>query len=48
MKAAQNIEEGPHILLIERVFDAPRERVFNAWTRADNALQWGGLRVEQK
>lgn len=32
------------VLNIERIFDAPRERVFRAWIDAEDALQWGGPR----
>jgi uncharacterized protein YndB with AHSA1/START domain len=31
-------------LLIRRVFNAPRERVFKAWTDANDMLQWMGPR----
>ena len=31
-------------LTIRRVFDAPRELVFKAWTESEHALQWGGPR----
>ena len=29
-------------VLITRIFDAPRERVFKAWTDADNVAAWFG------
>jgi uncharacterized protein YndB with AHSA1/START domain len=29
-------------LVIERVFDAPRERVFEAWTRPEHVVNWWG------
>ncbi|HEX2034423.1 MAG TPA: SRPBCC family protein [Chloroflexota bacterium] len=31
-------------LVITRVFDAPRELVFEAWTRAEHVRHWYGLR----
>ncbi|PJB70260.1 MAG: hypothetical protein CO093_08595 [Alphaproteobacteria bacterium CG_4_9_14_3_um_filter_47_13] len=31
-------------LQIERIFDAPRERVWKAWVDKDMVLQWGGPR----
>ena len=34
-----NTEDG---LVIERVFDAPRELVFRAWTEPDHFAQWYG------
>ena len=35
-----NIESKP--LVIERVFDAPREQVWKAWTEPELAMQWWG------
>lgn len=32
------------VLEIERVFDAPRERVFRAWTDPKDLVQWSGPR----
>lgn len=32
------------VLNIERIFDAPRERVWEAWVDKDMVLQWGGPR----
>ncbi|MCB1682622.1 MAG: SRPBCC domain-containing protein [Rhodospirillales bacterium] len=29
-----------HVLIIERFFEAPRERVFEAWTDPDELVQW--------
>ncbi|MCC6207056.1 MAG: SRPBCC domain-containing protein [Gammaproteobacteria bacterium] len=31
-------------LTLTRIFDAPRELVWEAWTRAEHALQWWGPR----
>ena len=36
----QLAEEG--VLMITRVFDAPRERVFEAWTDAGHLAHWLG------
>ncbi|TAL29651.1 MAG: SRPBCC domain-containing protein [Spirochaetes bacterium] len=30
------------VLVIERIFDAPRERVWKAWTDAESAKRWWG------
>lgn len=30
------------VLVLTRVFDAPRERVFAAWTQAEQVLRWAG------
>jgi uncharacterized protein YndB with AHSA1/START domain len=32
----------PPVLTVERVFDAPRELVFKAWTEADRLARWFG------
>jgi len=32
----------PQELVIARVIDAPRELVFQAWTRSEHAMQWWG------
>ena len=34
------IEEKPNVLIIERVFDAPREEVFKAWTEPEHLMKW--------
>lgn len=36
----QNTESGKDQVLIERIFDAPREMVFKAWTDLDQLLKW--------
>lgn len=36
------VEKGTRELLIERVLDAPRELVFQAWTDLDHVRQWFG------
>lgn len=38
------IETDERVLVIERVFDAPRELVFKAWTEPDRLTQWMGPR----
>ena len=35
-------EGDPRVLVIERVFDAPRELVFEAWTRPEHVKKWWG------
>ncbi len=35
-------EAGQHELVITRVFDAPRDLVFRAWTERERAAQWWG------
>jgi len=35
-------EENPNVLIIERVFDAPRERVFRAWADPEEFSKWYG------
>ena len=35
-------EGDPRVLVIERVFDAPRELVFEAWTRPEHIVNWWG------
>ncbi|MFN8507997.1 MAG: SRPBCC domain-containing protein [Dehalococcoidia bacterium] len=37
--------EGEREMVVTRVFDAPRELVFKAWTEAEALLQWWGPRV---
>jgi uncharacterized protein YndB with AHSA1/START domain len=34
-------------LIITRVFNAPRELVFKAWTEPKHIEQWWGLKVSQ-
>lgn len=38
------VEQGTRELLIERVFNAPRELVFQAWTDPEHIRQWFGPR----
>ena len=38
------IESDARTLRLSRVFDAPRERVFAAWTEAGQFMQWMGPR----
>lgn len=38
MSEAQALEES--VIEIKRTFDAPRERVFAAWTQAKHLVQW--------
>jgi len=33
-----------HVVAVTRVFDAPRDRVFDAWTRAEHLAHWFGPR----
>ncbi len=33
-------EDNLKVLVIERIFDAPRERVFKAWTDPEQMMQW--------
>ncbi len=46
MGAAMNLvtEPADRVLVITRVFDAPRELVFNAWTRPEHMARWFGPR----
>jgi uncharacterized protein YndB with AHSA1/START domain len=39
---AEKAEQGGHVLEITRVFDAPRELVWKAWSDPELALQWSG------
>ncbi len=40
--APADLSEEPLSVYISRVFRAPRERVFNAWTKPEQMLQWRG------
>lgn len=44
MKAAENglARVLRHTLTLARLFNAPRERVFEAWTQAEHLAQWWG------
>jgi uncharacterized protein YndB with AHSA1/START domain len=35
-----NAALDPNTLHLTRIFDAPRERVFDAWTKRDHFIQW--------
>ena len=37
---AARIDEATRTIRIERMFDAPRERVFDAWTQPELLMQW--------
>ena len=39
-----NTEPAERVLVIERVFDAPRSLVFKAWTEPEHMVQWFGPR----
>jgi uncharacterized protein YndB with AHSA1/START domain len=38
------MESAERVLVIERVFDAPRDIVFKAWTEPERVAQWWGPR----
>ena len=40
--APADSSEEPLSIYISRVFRAPRERVFNAWTKPEMLRKWGG------
>jgi len=40
--ASPSAKHHEHIVELTRVFDAPRERVFAAWTRAEHLAHWFG------
>jgi uncharacterized protein YndB with AHSA1/START domain len=47
MDAANNVamaEEQERVLILERIFDAPRNLVFKAWTEPARLVQWFGPR----
>lgn len=46
MGAALNLVREPadRVLVIERVFDAPRQLVFDAWTQSEHMAKWWGPR----
>lgn len=41
---AMIVEPAERVLVIERVFDAPRELVFNCWTEPEHLARWIGPR----
>ena len=43
-----DVQIGDNRLVITRIFDAPRERVFAAWKSADKVQQWWGCRMTTK
>jgi len=46
MAASDNVVEVPSAgLAVERVFDAPRERVFDAFTKAEHLRNWWGPKM---
>ncbi len=40
--AGHAAETSDRVLIIERIFDAPRELVFKAWTEPERQVQWLG------
>ena len=42
MQPEKSPKDDQTVLLIERVFDAPRDLVWKAWTDKTMVLQWGG------
>jgi len=44
-KTTVNADLEAKSLLVERVFDAPRELVFKAWSEAERLSQWWGPRL---
>ncbi len=42
MKPAQSVERHEHTVALTRFFDVSRERVFEAWTRAEHLAHWFG------
>lgn len=46
MGAAKNLisEPADRVLVIERVFDAPRQLVYDAWTQPEHIAKWWGPR----
>jgi uncharacterized protein YndB with AHSA1/START domain len=45
MAARDNVVEMPTELVIERVFDAPRERVFDVFTQPQHLQKWWGPKM---
>lgn len=45
MAANDRVVEAPSRLVVERVFDAPRERVFDAFTQAEHLRNWWGPKM---
>jgi len=44
MTAASSAQRREHTVRATRLYDAPRERVFAAWTRAEHLAHWFGPR----
>ena len=45
LSSAQKQNESEREIVISRVFDAPRERVWNAWTDPKQVVKWWDQRV---
>lgn len=42
MTARPSMTRHEHTVAVTRIYDAPRERVFEAWTRAEHLVHWFG------
>jgi uncharacterized protein YndB with AHSA1/START domain len=40
MTASPSAQRHEYTVAVTRIFDAPRERVFEAWTRAEHLVHW--------